>query len=78
MFNVVYWQYAEFPSSASDAVLCTVLVCKIWVSNEKQPNYNLRVRVRVSRRTLQCRVRHLTPTYVMTNELQLIVKLCDK
>ena len=27
-------------------------------------------RVRVSRRTLQCRVRHLTPTYVMTNELQ--------
>ena len=29
-------------------------------------------RVRVSRRTLQCRVRHLTPTYVMTNELQLL------
>ena len=28
-------------------------------------------RVRVSRRTLQCRVRHLTPTYVMTNELQM-------
>ena len=27
-------------------------------------------RVCVSRRTLQCRVRHLTPTYVMTNELQ--------
>ena len=27
-------------------------------------------RVRVSRRTLQCRVRHLTPTYAMTNELQ--------
>ena len=24
----------------------------------------------MSRRTLQCRVRHLTPTYVMTNELQ--------
>ena len=25
-----------------------------------------------TRRTLQCRVRHLTPTYVMTNELQLL------
>ena len=24
------WQYAEFPSSASDAVFCTVLVCKMW------------------------------------------------
>ena len=23
--------YAELPSSASDAVLCTVLVCKMWV-----------------------------------------------
>ena len=30
-------------------------------------------RVRVSRRTLQCRVRHLTPTYVMTNELQIFL-----
>ena len=28
--------------------------------------------VSVSRRTLQCRVRHFTPTYVMTNELQKI------
>ena len=27
-------------------------------------------RVSVSRRRLQCRVRHFTPTYVMTNELQ--------
>ena len=34
-------------------------------------------RVLVSRRTLQCRVRHLTPTYVMTNELQLL-NLCCK
>ena len=24
-------QYAEVPSSASDAVLCTVLVCKMWI-----------------------------------------------
>ena len=28
------WQYAELPSSASDAVLCTVLVCKMWSSNQ--------------------------------------------
>ena len=28
--------------------------------------------VSVSRRTLQCRVRHFTPIYVMTNELQLL------
>ena len=25
------WQYAELPSSASDAVLCSVLVRKMWV-----------------------------------------------
>ena len=25
------WQYAELPSSASDAVLYIVLVCKMWV-----------------------------------------------
>ena len=24
------WQYAELPSSASDAVLCSVLVRKMW------------------------------------------------
>ena len=24
------WQYAEFASSASDAVLCSVLVGKMW------------------------------------------------
>ena len=32
------WQYAECPSSASDAVLCTVLVCNMWVI-KKCPNY---------------------------------------
>ena len=30
-------------------------------------------RVSVSRRTLQCRVRHFTSTYVMTNELYIII-----
>ena len=25
------WQYAQLPSSASDAVLCSVLVRKMWV-----------------------------------------------
>ena len=25
------WQYPELPSSASDAVLCSVLVRKMWV-----------------------------------------------
>ena len=25
------WQYAELPSTASDAVLCSVLVRKMWV-----------------------------------------------
>ena len=24
------WQYAELPSSANDAVLCSVLVRKMW------------------------------------------------
>ena len=34
----LYWQYEELPSSASDAVLCTALVCKMWVikPNNKQ------------------------------------------
>ena len=34
VFNVVCaldWQYAELPSSASGAVLCSVLVRKMWV-----------------------------------------------
>ena len=31
MGTALNWQYAELPSSTSDAVLCTVLVCKIWV-----------------------------------------------
>ena len=31
------WQYAELPSSASDTVLCTVLVCKMW---DIKPNNN--------------------------------------
>ena len=34
VFNVVCatrLQYAELPSSASDAVLCSVLVRKMWV-----------------------------------------------
>ena len=31
------WQYAELPLSASDAVLCTVLVCKRWVIYSKLP-----------------------------------------
>ena len=26
----LYWQYAELPSSASDAVLWTVRICKMW------------------------------------------------
>ena len=30
------WQYAEFPSSASDAVLCSVLVRKIRCGTSKQ------------------------------------------
>ena len=29
------WQYAELPSSTSDAVLCSVLVRKMW---DIQPN----------------------------------------
>ena len=32
-------------------------------------------RVNVSRRTLQCRVRHFTPTYDMTKALQIYVVL---
>ena len=28
------WQYAELPSSASDAVLCSVFVRKMWTSNQ--------------------------------------------
>ena len=28
------WQYAELPSSASDAVLCSVLVRKMWTSKQ--------------------------------------------
>ena len=28
------WQYAALPSSASDAVLCTVLVCKMCDINQ--------------------------------------------
>ena len=28
------WQYAELPSSASDAVLCSVLVRKMWSANQ--------------------------------------------
>ena len=28
------WQYAELPSSASDAVLCSVLVRKMWVKKK--------------------------------------------
>ena len=40
------WQYAELPSSASDAVLCSVLVRKMWVietnrkKKEKKKRYN--------------------------------------
>ena len=30
------WKYAEFPSSASDAVLCSVLVRKMWETNRKK------------------------------------------
>ena len=29
------WQYTELPSSASDAVLCSVLVRKMWVSSNQ-------------------------------------------
>ena len=29
------WQYADLPSSASDAVMCSVLVRKMWdISNQ--------------------------------------------
>ena len=28
------WQYSEPPASASDAVLRTVRVCKMWSSNQ--------------------------------------------
>ena len=30
------WQYAELPSSASDAVLCSVLVRKMWDMTSNQ------------------------------------------
>ena len=30
------WQYAELPSSASDAVMCTVLVCYVRCGSSNQ------------------------------------------
>ena len=30
------WKYAEFPSSASDAVLCSVLVRRMWETNREK------------------------------------------
>ena len=34
------WQYAELPSSASDAVLCSVLARKMWDNEiEKKKKY---------------------------------------
>ena len=32
------WQYAELLSSASDAVLCSVLVRKMWVNRKRKNN----------------------------------------
>ena len=34
------WQYAELPSSASDAVLCSVLVRKMWDKKNEHIFFN--------------------------------------
>ena len=36
------WQYAELPSSASDAVLCSVLVRKMWVIYQNKKNKKIK------------------------------------
>ena len=48
-----------------------------FVGVDTRLNSTVVPRVSVSRRTLQCQVRHFTPTYGMIKELQLL-KLCDK
>ena len=40
------WQYAELPSAASDAVLCSVLVRKMWdteTNKRKKKNKNKKI-----------------------------------
>ena len=44
------WQYAELPSSASDAVLCSVIVRKMWdiyTNREKKTEKKLFYRVKM-------------------------------
>ena len=48
MFKIVCaidWQYAELASSASDAVLCTVLVCKIKKKQEADESFKISVNI---------------------------------
>ena len=42
------WQYAELPSSASDAVLCSVLVRKMWdIKKKKRKKKRKKSRIKI-------------------------------